>query len=114
MRVERARCLARDLLRAAGMGQEPRALRIDFEESGPNETTLRLAGRLGAEEIAPLLRTVTPLLDSGRIVTLDLAALRFLDDPAAHILIALKRRLAAFAGARGYVAEILRLVEDES
>jgi len=96
------------------MGREPRELRIDFEESAPNRTTLRLAGRLGAAEIASLLQSVNPLLDSGCVVTLDLAALRFVDDSAAHILVDLKRRRAAFAGARGYVAEILRLVEDES
>lgn len=96
------------------MGNEPRALRIDFEESDPHRTTLRLAGRLGAEEIAPLLQSVNPLLDSGCAVTLDLAALRFVDDSAAQILVDLKRRRAAVAGARGYVAEILRLMEDGS
>jgi ABC-type transporter Mla MlaB component len=95
------------------MRREPRTLRIDFEESAPDRTTLRLAGRLGAEEIASLLQSVNPLLDSGCVVTLDLAALRFVDS-AAHVLVDLKRRRAAFAGARGYVAEILRVMEDES
>ena len=96
------------------MERKPCALRIDFEESASNRTTLRLAGRLGAEEIASLLQSVNPLLDSKCAVTLDLAELRFVDDSAAHILVDLKRRSAALAGARGYVAEILRLMEDQS
>lgn len=95
------------------MERKPCALRIDFDEPASNCTTLRLAGRLGAEEIASLLQCVNPLLDSGCAVTLDLAALRFVDDSAAHILVDLKRRRAALAGARGYVAEVLRLMEDE-
>jgi len=96
------------------MERKPCALRIDFEELASNRTTLRLAGRLGAEEIASLLHSVNPLLDSGQMVALDLAELRFVDDSAVHILVDLKRRRAALVGARGYVAEILRLMEDES
>jgi len=96
------------------MEREHGVLRIEFEESPPNRTTLKLTGRLGSGEIATLCESVDPLLDSGCEIALDLSALRFVDDQAARVLLELRERRAELRGARGYVAVLLRTMENES
>ena len=88
-------------------------LRIECEDSTPSRTTLRLAGTLGARDLEVLRGSVAPLLGRGREVEMDLTALRFLDEPGARCLCALRERGVSLSRAVGYVAELLRVVENE-
>lgn len=110
--LRRAAHLARSLLWSQA-GRANDVLRIRRDEHLSSRATLRLEGRLGSAELELLRGSVEPCLASGREVELDLLELRFLDDPGARLLSALRERGVTLKGATGYVHELLCALENE-
>ena len=89
------------------------SLRLDREDVLPGKTTFRLEGRLGSLELNTVRESVEPWLGRGCQIEIDLAALRFLDEPGARLLCALRHRGVHLANADGFVGEMLRILETE-
>ena len=76
------------------------------DDSGP--TTLRVEGRLVGPWVTELHRECERLLGHGHALVIDLAELRFLDEPALTLLRSLERRSVTLARPLPFVAAVLR------
>jgi anti-anti-sigma regulatory factor len=85
-------------------------LRITRIDTADGSTTLRLEGRVTEEEMELLLQTGSKCLLEDRRLTLDLAALFFVDLAGVRAIRDLQARGAAlnFTGCSPFISELLR------
>jgi anti-anti-sigma regulatory factor len=87
----------------------------EVETPDGRSTTLRVEGTLGAEDAELVGRICRDLRrETGRLITLDLADLSFLDSDSAHILCRLKAEQGvSLEGLHLFVQRVIEMAEQD-
>jgi len=83
-------------------------LRIAWRDGEENDTVMRLEGRMLGLWVEEVRRSCERLLAEGRVLTLDLGDVSFLDTDGVRLLRALARRRVRLIHCSAFIAELLR------